>query len=259
MKPMMIIPQYPRYSGPRSYLKDCYVLLHLPRFMFIACFIIIGSMMSPHVNYLNLILELIAVSAGVLLTAYRLDELAGHHTSSQIPDSHHKITAIIGIVIFSGIATYLVISVSYYLALWGVLGFIGLVAYNFEIGGHLTHNEFVFALTWAFVPVCASFHLQSGTITPPVVVFGIFTMILATLHIWSYGACGCNHSHTCRELLEFQAAHKNEPFERVCHGMACVNRLFMPREVRKYAWRLIQVQFYLIIALTLFFVCWHYL
>ena len=228
--------------------------------MFIACFMIIGAFMAPRVNWYHFILEFIAVSGGVLLCAYRLDELKGGHVSASIPASHHKITAAIGAVIMFGIGAFMIITIDWTLIIWAFLGFVGVVLYNFEVFGKFSHNEFVFGLTWAFTPVCASYYIQTGTLTIPVIIFGLFAMVMAYLHIHSYGLCQCRHSHTCREFLEYQKDRKTPAlFHRICHGMDCSNRLIMPREVHQYAWHLINIQFYIVIMLTMFFVVCHYL
>ncbi len=248
-----------KHSRPRSYLRDAYTLLHLPRFMFIVCFMIIGAFMAPRVNWTVFILEVIAVSGGVLLTAYRLDEMKGGHVSANIPKSHHKISAVIGLIIMFGIGAYLIITVHWTLIFWAILGFVGVVLYNFEIGGKVSHNELVFGLTWAFTPVCASYYMQTLTLTVPVILFGLFAMVVAAHHIWSYGMCRCYHSGTCKEYLEHQEGHKKvTPFRRICHGMECQARLVMPTEVHKHGWELINVQFYTIIVLTLVFVTMHF-
>ena len=154
----------------------------------------------------------------------------------------------------------MIITIHWTLIFWAILGFVGVILYNFEIGGSWMHNEFIFGITWAFVPVCASYYIQTQTLTIPVIIFGLFAMVIANLHIWSYGLCQCRHAHTCKEYLEFQKSHKKvTPFPRVCHGMECYNRLVMPKEVHRYSWKLINIQFYLIIVLTLFFVVRHYL
>ena len=216
--------------------------------------------MAPKVNWYHFILEFIAVSGGVLLCAYRLDEWKGAHVSASIPKSHHKITALIGFVIMFGIGGFMIATIDWTLILWAFLGFVGVVLYNFEIGGKFTHNEFIFGVTWAFVPVCASYYIQTGTLTVPVILFGLFAMVIANLHIWSYGLCQCRHSHTCKEYIEYQKDRKKPAqFHRICHGMDCHNRLIMPKEVHRYAWKLINIQFYLIVMITLYFVVNHFM
>ena len=236
-----------RYSRPRTYLKDCYVLLHLPRYMYILCFMIISTMLVDKIFWDRFILEIIAVSAAVLLSAYRLDELKGRHVSSNIPELHHKITATIGLSIAVPIGLYLIITISWTLLIWMLLGGVGVVFYNLELGGKATHNFLLFSITWAAIPIMGSYYLHTLSLTPTVIAVAVFAMIFAWLHISSYGLTQCKHSHTCKE---YNAGER----DRICHGFKCANRLIIPKEIHKYQWGLINIQFYLIISITAIFV-----
>ncbi len=133
--------------------------------------------------------------------------------------------------------------------MWALMGLVGVVFYNFEIGGVWTHNVWVFGFTWGGVPVWASYYMQTLTLTPSVIFMGIFAMVMARLHLWSYGHTKCYHSDVCRDFAHFREMLP-------CHGMTCYFRLRMPEPIHRLAWTLIQTQFWMIVILTIVVVLW---
>lgn len=213
---------------------------------------------------------MVAIFFAVQIGAYRLDELAGRHCSTGITDRCLLEFAIIGITT----ACALGFIIMFYTGLWELLipmFFAGIiiVAYNFDkLFKGFFHNMYWFMMSWAFIPVVATYYLHAETLNTGIIIFGIFCMLLGALHIDSYGLTQCRHSHTCLDynpeyvINEYElnlegtslSGVKKEKIKiclKECHGQTCYIRVHStPRTIYRLAWKLINRQFLMVIILT---------
>lgn len=250
----------------RTPWHDRWVLMHWPRAAFVYCFLLIGAFLSPEVNWWRLALSFVGMFFILQLAAYRLDEMKGRHISTNLSKRELKATVAVGLV--GGIAVGIIaVWLEPWMLAWLVVGFMGVVLYNYEIGGF--HNMHFFGITWGFAPVIASYWFHAGVnlaewyfIATPwfVYAWGIFAFVLARLHIWSYGNTRCYHKETCLDYPKTDDCHGQQCYTRV--GLRdlgnCLEHLPFSKEIHKLQWHLINLQLYLILVVAAAVVLQHY-
>ena len=229
----------------RSYWRDFYVTLHLPR---AACFyfiVVIGAFLSPVIHYDRLALSLLATFCFLQLSAYALDELKGRHCGTHIPDNHYKMRAYIGLVGAFIIGVYLGFTLNIYIFILALIGAVVVVGYNFEVLG--LHSRFIFVFSWAAYPLVTNYYLQSLSFpTPTVIMFAIVVSVFAYLHIISYGNFSCR-VQTCKDMPRWD-----------CHGQVCMIRRELPKEVHKLQKQIAYLEVVLLFAITLAVIAIHF-
>lgn len=246
-------PSPVQVAWKKSYAREAWILLHWPRVAFIYAFLAIGALLAPAVRVDVLLWMVAGIFFGVQLCAYRLDQLKGHHVGATIPDAHHQFVALLGFSVGLVCLGQAVALTSPWLLVWLSVGILGVVGYNFEVGGKVVHNMMTFGFTWGFAPIVATYTFMAVDVpSVAALAFGAFAWIFAALHLWSYGQTKCRQSAVCDD-------HRRDAGTTVCHGQVCALRLTMPKAVNRLAWTLVRLQLHLVLALTAAVAAWRYL
>lgn len=231
----------------RSRISDWNVTMHWPRAVIYYCWVIIGTFMSPIVDYFIFGLSMVAAFFYLQVTSYALDELKGRHCGTKIPSRHLWFRVWLGLIVACIIGIYLVITVSLWLILLLSIGVYFVIAYNYEVLGG--HSRIIFAIVWGMFPIVSHFILQAMEL-PTLEVWAIscFALIFSYMHIISYGHYRCRVD-TCRD---------SEPLKD-CHGQMCnVRRYNIGRNTHRLAKKITDLHTWMIVVLAVFVVVMHY-
>jgi hypothetical protein len=230
----------------RSYWGDILVTLHLPRAACFYAFVIIGSFLSPVIHWDRLILSLLSTFFFLQLTAYALDEFKGRHCGTSLTRQHLFLRVWIGSLCAIITGAYLIFTVSLYLLPLSLIGIVLIFGYNYETLG--LHSRFVFMVAWGFFPLVGNYYLQSLSFpTLTVIVWGMFAMVFAYLHIITYGNCGCRVHEKCLDAPRWD-----------CHGQVCNVRLTLPKSVHKLQKRIASYEVLMLLIIAIAVVVSHY-
>lgn len=238
----------------RTPWRDRNVLMHWPRAAFVYCFLLIGTFLSEQVIWERIVVMFIGMFFLLQLAAYRLDEMKGRHCSTKLSDKELKTTVAIGLI-GGGVCSAVAIWWDPWMIIWIAIGLAGVVLYNYEIAGF--HNMWFFGFTWGWAPLWAAYFFHTGMTVPPLELFawGAFAVVLARLHIWSYGNTRCYHAVTCKDM-----GYKLGTDDK-CHGQYCGHRIGnggVRKRTHRLQWHLINLQLYLVITVTVAIILSHF-
>jgi hypothetical protein len=168
-------PRLLRRTRPREW----WTLLHPPYTLWHLSYVVIGACLMVPVNATRLIATLLAFFLAVGLGAHALDELHGRPLTTTIPQGQLVAVAVMGIAgaVALGVAGLFI--VSWYLAIFIVLGVALAVGYNLELFGGTLHTDLLFALAWGGFPVLTAGFAQHGTLSVALVAAALFATLLS--------------------------------------------------------------------------------
>jgi len=229
--------------------RDWNVTLHWPRALIFYMWIISGTFLSPSVDYLLLVLSIVAAFGYLQLTAYALDELKGRHCDTNFSNRELVERAFTGsvIAVIVGFTILFLVTSSYIIAVMIMIGAIFVVAYNYEVLG--AHSRIVFSIVWGAFPVLAHYILHTMQIPPVRVwVFALFVAVFSYMHIISYGNYMCLVKR-CRD----------KETTKDCHGQACMVRTTMVyKPIHHLQKKITGLQTWLVVLIAMFIVVIYY-
>ena len=149
-----------------------------------ASYVVIGSLVAPVVHYDRVSWLFLVYLMAVGIGAHSLDATGpGKPWGEFLSRRQLFALALLGLVPAIGIGLFLALSFSPILLPIGALELFFLLAYNMELFGGWFHNDFVFALSWGFMPCIAGYALQSGSLGLAGVGAGLFGFFTAKVEI----------------------------------------------------------------------------
>jgi hypothetical protein len=133
------------------------------------------------VNATRLIETLVAFFLALGVSAHALDELNGRPLKTTIPKWQLVAAATIGICGAMGLGVLGMFLVSYYMAVFIVVGAFIAVSYNLELFSGRLHNGLVLVLGWGAFPILTSYYAQHGTLGVAVFVVAIFGALITQI------------------------------------------------------------------------------
>jgi hypothetical protein len=124
----------------------------------------IGGCLVGPVNAVRLVETLVAFFLALGIGAHALDELQGRPLKTTIPKWQLVSAAVFG---FSGAVALGVLGmflVSYYMAVFIVVGAFFALAYNLELFSGRLHTPLVLVLSWGAFPILAAYYAQHATV-----------------------------------------------------------------------------------------------
>jgi hypothetical protein len=141
----------------------------------------IGACLVGPVNATRLIETLVAFFLALGVSAHALDELNGRPLKTTIPKWQLVSAATVGICGAMGLGVLGMFLVSYYMALFIVIGAFIAVSYNLELFSGRLHNGLVLVLGWGAFPILTSYYAQHGTLGVAVIVVAIFGALITQI------------------------------------------------------------------------------
>jgi hypothetical protein len=166
----------PRFLHRRR-LQEWWTVLHPPYTMLHLSLVTIGACLVGPVNATRLIETLVAFFLALGISAHALDELNGRPLKTTIPKWQLVAAATVGIGGAMGLGVLGMFLVSYYMALFIVVGAFIAVSYNLE----RLHNGLVLVLGWGAFPILTSYFAQHGTLGVAVIVVAIFGALVTQI------------------------------------------------------------------------------
>jgi hypothetical protein len=170
----------PRFLRRRR-LREWWTVLHPPYTMLHLSLVTIGACLVGPVNATRLIETLVAFFLALGVSAHALDELNGRPLKTTIPKWQLVAAATIGICGAMGLGVLGMFLVSYYMAVFIVVGAFIAVSYNLELFSGRLHNGLVLVLGWGAFPILTSYYAQHGTLGVAVFVVAIFGALITQI------------------------------------------------------------------------------
>lgn len=239
----------PRLLPPRrTPIQDFILLSHPTMFLPILGFLIAGSFLAPAINYTKLGLLVLGVSAGVILTAYRLNAIKDG--GSTLSDRANLLIAAVGAMVFIAILAVSVALWGLTVLLLGALGVFAIVVYN-TTRKRVIHNSIVYGICWGGFPVVLSYCFQTlSWPSPTCLALGAAAAIFARAYTWNHGLRSCGVYAICRREKGRHTCHSN--------SVTCEGRLVMPREVNEHARLRLRMDMGMVLLLGIFVVLLHF-
>jgi hypothetical protein len=170
----------PRFLHRRRW-QEWWTVLHPPYTMLHLSLVTIGACLVGPVNATRLIETLVAFFLALGVSAHALDELNGRPLKTTIPKWQLVAAATIGICGAMGLGVLGMFLVSYYMAVFIVVGAFIAVSYNLELFSGRLHNGLVLVLGWGAFPILTSYYAQHGTLGVAVFVVAIFGALITQI------------------------------------------------------------------------------
>jgi hypothetical protein len=153
----------PRFLRRRR-LQEWWTLLHPPYTLLHLSLVTIGGCLVGPVNATRLVETLVAFFLALGIGAHALDELEGRPLKTTIPTWQ-----LIGAAAFSfsgavALGVLGMFLVSYYMAVFIVVGAFFALSYNLELFAGRFHNPLVLVLSWGAFPILAAYYAQHATV-----------------------------------------------------------------------------------------------
>lgn len=142
--------------------RDWWTLLHPPYTVWHLSYVALGASTAAELNLYRLGLSLLGFFLGVGLAAHALDELRGRPLGTSIPDGVLVAVAVVSLAGAAAVGTIGIVQVTWWLALFIVVGTFLVVAYNLELFGGAFHSDLWFALAWGGFPALTGAFAQDG-------------------------------------------------------------------------------------------------
>jgi len=167
------------YAAGSGGFGDWWTLLHPPYTAWILAYVVVGACLAPTVDVTYLLATLLAFFLAVGVGAHALDELHDRPLRTAIGSRALLVAAVVGIggAVALGIAG--VVEVGWVLVPFVVVGPALAVAYNFELGGGIVHNDLGFAASWGAFPVLTAYVAQAGSLSWAAAVAALAALFLS--------------------------------------------------------------------------------
>jgi hypothetical protein len=154
-------------------------LLHPPYTAWHLAYVAMGAAAAPVMFHGRLIATLAAFFFAVGVGAHALDEFHGHPLQTSLSDRLLIGMAVVSISIAMGIGIVGAITVTWWIAVFVVVGVALVVAYNLELFGGSFHTDLWFALAWGAFPALVGYVVNAETIRWPGVVVALGCLALS--------------------------------------------------------------------------------
>src|ERR1700722_11463949 len=173
------------YARPRllrrQWMQDWWTVLHPPYTMLHLSLVTVGACLVGPVNSNRLLLTLLAFFLAVGIGAHALDELNGRPLKTSIPAWQLVTASALGVggaVALGGVGLFLV---SFYLAIFIVIGAFVAIAYNLELFHGMFHTNIVLVLGWGSFPVLTAYFAQHDRLGVAVFVAAAFGALVTQI------------------------------------------------------------------------------
>lgn len=153
------------YARKGSKKADYWTVLHPPYTIWHLSYVIIGSAMTPDINWPVLVLLLLAFFCGTGIGAHALDELNGRPLKTEFSNGELKKMAWSSLTAAFLLALLLVKLTSPFILVLCGIGIFLVLAYNLEWWHGLFHTDLGFALSWGAFPLLTGYWSQAGTMS----------------------------------------------------------------------------------------------
>jgi hypothetical protein len=150
------------YAAGPGRVRDWWTLLHPPFTAWHLSYVVVGSMLAPHVRLDRLVAALIAFFLAVGLAAHALDELHGRPLRTAIPGPLLVAVTVAGLAGAIGLGGIGITRVGWVLLPFMVIGPALVIGYNAELFGGIIHTDLGFAAAWGAFPVLTGYVAQAG-------------------------------------------------------------------------------------------------
>ncbi|MDG6990449.1 MAG: hypothetical protein JRM99_03385 [Nitrososphaerota archaeon] len=169
--------------GPRKF-RLMLGLSFYPYSMMNACYVLVGSLVSPAVNYDRMFGMAVVYLLAVGVSAHSLDAMAPNKPWGDFLTRRQLAAlAVGGLVPALAIGLYYAISAAPLLIPIGVAEVFFLLAYNLELFRGAFHTDFWFAFSWGFLPVLAGYVVQTDALALSSLAAGAFGFSTAFIEI----------------------------------------------------------------------------
>ncbi|MDG6901998.1 MAG: hypothetical protein JRM80_08560 [Nitrososphaerota archaeon] len=169
--------------GPRKF-RLMLGLSFYPYSMMNACYVLVGSLVSPAVNYDRMFGMAAVYLLAVGVSAHSLDAMAPNKPWGDFLTRRQLAAlAVGGLVPALAIGLYYAISAAPLLIPIGVAEVFFLLAYNLELFRGAFHTDFWFAFSWGFLPVLAGYVVQTDALALSSLAAGAFGFSTAFIEI----------------------------------------------------------------------------
>lgn len=175
------------FLAPTSKLREFYNLLHLPYTGMVLAFVVTGAGLAPKIYPDRLLATLLAYLLGLGVAAHAFDQLEprGSHYVQHL--TRAELVKIGAFALFGaiGLGAYYAITLSPFLLPFIGVGVFFAFAYPLPsyIAGGRFHNNLSFAFSWGFLPFLTSYYVNSLSITPQALLFGVPMALVASMEI----------------------------------------------------------------------------
>jgi len=154
-------------------------LLHPPYTAWHLAYVALGAAAAPVMFHTRLIATLVAFFLAVGIGAHALDELQGRPLQTRLSDRMLVGMAIVSIGLAAVIGIIGAVMVSWWIAVFVVIGVVLVVAYNLELFGGWFHTDVWFAIAWGAFPALVGYVVNAGTIRWPGLVVALGCLALS--------------------------------------------------------------------------------
>ena len=141
----------------------------------------IGGCLVGPVNATRLVVTLVAFFLAVGIGAHALDELNGRPLKTSLPNWQVVAASVVGLGGAVALGIVGMILVSYYLAIFIVVGVLIAVGYNLELLQGRLHNGAVLVLGWGAFPILTSYFAQHARLGVASIIAAAFGALLTQL------------------------------------------------------------------------------
>jgi hypothetical protein len=173
------------YARPRFFrsarLQQWWTVLHPPYTMLHLSLVTIGACLVGPVNATGLIETLVAFFLALGVGAHALDELQGRPLKTTIPTWQLVTAAVLSIAGAVGLGVLGMFLVSYYMAIFIVVGAFIALSYNLELFSGRLHNGLVLTLGWGAFPILTAYFAQHDSLDVAVFAAAAFGALITQI------------------------------------------------------------------------------
>jgi len=234
---MLPVHENPPVTGVRSSVWSDFVrLMHLPLPFCVLAFATLGAALSERIYLNRLGLTYLGILLALCLGAYSLDELHGRPYHTKFADRTLWSMAVVGVSGASLVAIYLILTISFLIAIPAALAVFFVFAYNLELFGGRFHNAGWFGVSWGGLTSFGSYFVQATTLSLAPLIVSVMSSLVGMSIVY------LTHKFRPEELskkLEIAPTANLEAYSRYS---------------RKTAWAIAKIECYAMIALIAFMI-----
>ena len=175
------------FIDAKGKLGEVWNLIHWPYTLMVQAYLIMGATLAPEFHLDRLLPAMFAYFLGLGIAAHAFDQLSktGSHYVKFLTNRELLAMGLASLAMAAGIGIYHAVTIAPFLLVFIAIGAFFVLAYTLpdKIGTNFFHRDISFAFSFGLMPFLTSYYVNTLTITPQALAFGLPIALTAWIEI----------------------------------------------------------------------------